>query len=203
MLSEIATVVAGRNVCRCSKRDFVGYRQTTTSSGVRYYLSSDHLGSTATIVESTDLAHPVDQYYYPYGQPRGGWAINTDRAYTGQTTDDAETGLYDYNARYYHPTLHRFISADTVVPDPANPQALNRYSYVANNPATYTDPTGDTAKKRYRDATQAAHRAPAQAAPVSPLERDGAGRWGTDPTRAETERAFTLGACGSSGDVQC
>jgi len=60
MLSEIATVVAGRNVCRCSKRDFVGYRQTTTSSGVRYYLSSDHLGSTATIVESTDLAHPVD-----------------------------------------------------------------------------------------------------------------------------------------------
>ena len=68
---------------------------------------------------------------------------------------------------------------------------------------TYTDPTGDTAKKRYRDATQAAHRAPAQAAPVSPLERDGAGRWGTDPTRAETERAFTLGACGSSGDVQC
>jgi hypothetical protein len=47
-----------------------------------------------------------------------------------------------YNARYYNPVLGRFISADTIVPDPANPQDLNRYSYVNNNPTNYTDPTG-------------------------------------------------------------
>ncbi|MHC4183637.1 MAG: RHS repeat-associated core domain-containing protein, partial [Planctomycetota bacterium] len=34
------------------------------------------------------------------------------------------------------------MSADTIVPDPTNPQALNRYSYVLNNPVKYTDPTG-------------------------------------------------------------
>ncbi|MCP4964916.1 MAG: RHS repeat-associated core domain-containing protein [bacterium] len=47
-----------------------------------------------------------------------------------------------YNARYYDPLVGRFISADTIVPDPSNPQALNRYSYVTNNPVRYTDPTG-------------------------------------------------------------
>ena|GEM_PF-4011237 len=33
-------------------------------------------------------------------------------------------------------------SPDTIVPDPGDPQALNRYSYVLNNPLRYTDPTG-------------------------------------------------------------
>ncbi|MFP4345125.1 MAG: RHS repeat-associated core domain-containing protein, partial [Anaerolineales bacterium] len=46
------------------------------------------------------------------------------------------------NARYYDPALGRFISADTIVPDPANPQSLNRYAYVYNNPLKYTDPSG-------------------------------------------------------------
>jgi hypothetical protein len=38
--------------------------------------------------------------------------------------------------------LGRFVSADTIVPDPANPQSLNRYSYVYDNPLKYVDPTG-------------------------------------------------------------
>ena len=48
----------------------------------------------------------------------------------------------NYRARYYHPALGRFISADTIVPSPGDPQALNRYAYVQNNPLKYTDPTG-------------------------------------------------------------
>jgi len=31
---------------------------------------------------------------------------------------------------------------DTIVPEPGNPQALNRYSYVLNNPLRYNDPSG-------------------------------------------------------------
>lgn len=38
--------------------------------------------------------------------------------------------------------LGRFAQADTIVPDPGNPQSLNRYSYVLNNALKYTDPTG-------------------------------------------------------------
>ena len=36
----------------------------------------------------------------------------------------------------------RFLQPDSVVPDYADPQALNRYSYVLNNPLRYTDPSG-------------------------------------------------------------
>jgi hypothetical protein len=36
----------------------------------------------------------------------------------------------------------RFVQADTIVPEPANPMAFDRYAYVYNNPLKYTDPTG-------------------------------------------------------------
>ncbi len=65
----------------------------------------------------------------------------TDRQYTGQR-NEIGLGLYDYNARYYDPLLGRFLSADSIVPSPANPQSLNRYSYVLNSPLRYTDPSG-------------------------------------------------------------
>ncbi|WP_343411345.1 RHS repeat-associated core domain-containing protein [Candidatus Amarolinea dominans] len=40
--------------------------------------------------------------------------------------------------RYYDPSLGRFASADTLIPNPGNPQSLNRYSYVLNNPLLET-----------------------------------------------------------------
>jgi len=36
----------------------------------------------------------------------------------------------------------RFIQPDTIVPDPGDPQSLNRYAYTRNNPVRYTDPSG-------------------------------------------------------------
>jgi hypothetical protein len=47
----------------------------------------------------------------------------------------------DYNARYYSALLGRFISPDTIIPDPTNPQSLNRYSYVYGNPVKFADPS--------------------------------------------------------------
>jgi hypothetical protein len=51
-------------------------------------------------------------------------------------------GLLFYRARFYAPSLGRFVSADTIVPDGKNPQAWNRYSYVVNSPLKYIDPSG-------------------------------------------------------------
>jgi RHS repeat-associated protein len=76
----------------------------------------------------------------PWGAPRSGSVSATKRNYTGQYRDD--TGLLYYHARYYDPVLGRFISPDTLVPDPTDPQDLNRYTYAKNNPMRYTDPTG-------------------------------------------------------------
>ena len=50
--------------------------------------------------------------------------------------------LVDTIARRYDPVLARFIQPDTLVPDPGDPQSLNRYSYVGNNPVVYNDPSG-------------------------------------------------------------
>jgi len=50
--------------------------------------------------------------------------------------------LYYYNARYYDPTLGRFIQADAIIADLFAPQNINPYTYVLNNPLKYTDPTG-------------------------------------------------------------
>ena len=59
---------------------------------------------------------------------------------------DASTGLYFYEARYYDPVLGRFLSADIIETDLNNPQTFNRYSYVLNNPIKYVDPTGEFAQ---------------------------------------------------------
>ena len=64
----------------------------------------------------------------------------TNIGYTGQRLDS--TGLMYYRARYYAQGLGRFVSADTMVPEPSNPQSLNRFSYTRNNPLKYIDPSG-------------------------------------------------------------
>ena len=46
-------------------------------------------------------------------------------------------------ARYYDPVIGRFISPDSIVQSPGDPQTLNRYSYCRNNPQRYTDPSGN------------------------------------------------------------
>jgi hypothetical protein len=48
----------------------------------------------------------------------------------------------DYRARFYSPYLNRFIQPDSLIPNPSNPQAFNRFSYVLNQPTRYTDPSG-------------------------------------------------------------
>ena len=81
------------------------------------------------------------QYYRPYGGPRGAAvALPTDRAFTGQVRD--ATGLDYFRARYFSSSLGRFVSADSIVPQPKNPQTLNRFAYANNNPLRHTDPTG-------------------------------------------------------------
>jgi RHS repeat-associated protein len=64
--------------------------------------------------------------------------------FTGEPTD--ATGLVYLRARSLDPSTGRVLSADPVEPNAPGTQGYNLYSYVANNPTTWTDPTGHYAQ---------------------------------------------------------
>jgi len=104
------------------------------------YIHQDSLGSTSVVTDSAGAQYGYTRYY-PYGSTRdSGGSLDTDKKFTGQRLDT--TGLYYYGARYYDPVIGRFISADLLTPDASDPQSLNRYSYVVNNPLKFADPSG-------------------------------------------------------------
>jgi RHS repeat-associated protein len=111
--------------------------------GLKYFLT-DQLSSFAAVTDDSG-GLLSSQRYLPFGQvrqlPNYPTITQTDYAYTGQR-DVADIGLMDYKARYYDASLGRFIQPDSIVPEPWNPQNLNRYSYVFNEPLRYNDPSG-------------------------------------------------------------
>ncbi len=122
----------------------IAMRYIAGSDQTLVYLHSDHLGShrLGTGVVGQVWDPPVG--YYPFGELRYGSPWNNSYRFTGQRFD-YETDLYYYGARFYDGALGRFISPDTIVPEPGNPQALNRYSYALNRPTVLIDPTGHVA----------------------------------------------------------
>jgi RHS repeat-associated protein len=117
---------------------------TFDSTGITAeYYHPDQLHSTA--VETDASGNPYQHYEYSaFGQSRytsSSTAFPVSRRYTAQVLDE-ETGLYYYGSRYYDPQLGRFIQPDTLIPNPFDPQAYDRYAYVRDNPLRYVDPTG-------------------------------------------------------------
>ncbi|MCF7906178.1 RHS repeat-associated core domain-containing protein [Candidatus Gracilibacteria bacterium] len=83
--------------------------------------------------------------YFPYGDSRideHDENYENDYQFTGKERDE-ETGLSYYEARYYNSGIARFIARDPWEGDIKDPQSLNKYSYVQNNPLKYRDPNGD------------------------------------------------------------
>jgi RHS repeat-associated protein len=123
---------------------FGGRRIARISSGTVNYIYSDALGTVHTITDATGNAC-YDASFTPYGQemlnPNISQTCSSNYKFTGDEYD-SETGLYYAKGRYYNPRLGRFMSVDPLAGDITNPQSLNRYAYVLNNPTTLTDPTG-------------------------------------------------------------
>ncbi|MBX3707646.1 MAG: VCBS repeat-containing protein [Pseudomonadales bacterium] len=118
------------------------------------YLLTDHLGSVDVVVNAAGSI-VQSMAFDPFGRRRSPtnyaaladstiWSFDTTRTtrgYTGHEQLDP-VGLVHMNGRVYDPTLGRFLSPDPFVQDPSNTQSLNRYTYVFNNPLSYTDPSG-------------------------------------------------------------
>ncbi len=126
------------------------------SSGNVHFFVADHLGSTS--VELASGGWPVWQTEYtPFGQeiqnnnptpPQLATGASTPFKFTGKERDQ-ESGLDYFGARYYGSNMGRWMSPDwsndpDAVPYASleNPQSLNLYAYVRNNPLSHNDPDG-------------------------------------------------------------
>ena len=112
---------------------------TRDSDGLKY-IYPDHLGSSSRMAD-VDGKQVKALWYRPFGGTTREQGDATARyRYTGKEKDDS--GLYYYGARYYDDALGRFLAADSMLPDVYDPQQLNRFAYVRNNPIKLIDPTG-------------------------------------------------------------
>jgi RHS repeat-associated protein len=125
---------------------------------VRYvtYRHLDRLGSpdamtNADKYEVLPEAHGFDAFGKPRGRdwqpngdklhPGGDFGMVTERGFTKHEHLD-DTYLIHMNGRVYDYRLGRFLSVDPIISNPANPQSINPYSYIGNNPLSGVDPTG-------------------------------------------------------------
>jgi RHS repeat-associated protein len=113
-----------------------------------YYYTEDILGSSRSLVTSAGTKC-YDADFYPFG----GEHVTTNTCPQNYKFDgkerDAETSNDDFGARYYSSTYGRFLSADwSAIPAPvpyanlSNPQTLNLYATVSDNPETFADLDG-------------------------------------------------------------
>jgi RHS repeat-associated protein len=111
------------------------------------YFVDDHLGTAQ--MELSGGGWPMWQgQFTPFGLELPDGSTNMEFKFTGKERD-TESGLDYFGARYYGSSMGRFMSPDwsstpAAIPfaDLSNPQTLNLYSYVNNNPLTKLDPNG-------------------------------------------------------------
>jgi RHS repeat-associated protein len=111
------------------------------AAGNPTYLLTDGQGNVRLLVDA--VGNVVGRYDYDaFGAVRSasGSASTTYRN-AGHAADDA-VGLIYMRARWYDPTLGRFLTLDPRLPGIWNSQDWNRYVYVRNNPVGLTDPEG-------------------------------------------------------------
>ena len=112
----------------------IWYQGAAVSPSSRLSLQVDHQGSVVSVADASGNAVTLDTYD-EYGMPG---ASNSGRfQYTGQAWI-GELGLHYYKARFYNPSLGRFLQTDPV----GYQDDLNLYAYVGNDPLDHSDPMG-------------------------------------------------------------
>jgi RHS repeat-associated protein len=130
----------------CDIQVYAGERHFGRQGGGSFFYHSDWLGTVRLINSDADPTYGAETCTsLPFGD---GLTCNSNYNnvwhFTGKERD-YESGLDNFGARYNSSSMGRFVSADPITVTPgrmADPQQLNLYSYVKNNPLAFTDPTG-------------------------------------------------------------
>jgi RHS repeat-associated protein len=124
------------------------------------HLHEGHLGSLPLMTYSGGaLVADSMARFLPFGAYRsdGSGPVDakdlSDRGFTGHY-ENRGIGLTYMQARYYAPELRRFISADTLVPDPGASIGYNRFAYVGQNPINLNDPSGHCGADQTSDSNE-------------------------------------------------
>ena len=115
-----------------------------------YYYADDFLGSSRTMVQTGGTSACFDADFLPFGREKDNVATCTQNDYKFEGKErDAETGNDDFGARYYSSNFGRWLSPDwSSIPEPVpyanltNPQTLNLYAMVQDNPESFADLDG-------------------------------------------------------------
>jgi RHS repeat-associated protein len=130
---------------RVARKDF-------PANTVSYYLSN-HLGTSSVIADASGNLK-AESDFYPWGGELQ--LTNNDPNHYKFTGDehDSESSLEHTMFRHLSAAQGRWITPDPYLGsmDFTNPQSMNRYSYVANDPANSIDPLGLDMQKTYMDA---------------------------------------------------
>ncbi len=118
-------------------------RHDAPTDSVQYYIRNGHGDVTGVVDWEGD---PINEYSYDiWGNPLSTVEhLENPFRYSGEYWDET-TGLQYLRARWYDPSLGRFINEDSYEGDIANPLTLNLYTYVHNNPLIFIDPSGHAA----------------------------------------------------------
>ena len=113
----------------------------------QYYLFNGH-GDVVQLT-GTDGIVTKNYDYDAFGNEKNPDASDTNVfRYCGEYFDK-ETGTIYLRARYYDPTIGRFISEDSYWGKDADPLSLNLYTYCGNDPVMFTDYTGHLRESGY------------------------------------------------------
>jgi RHS repeat-associated protein len=126
----------------------------TDGANNQRYVLPDGLGSVRTLSNGADGSAYATYSYDAFGSPRTQEGPHTTFRLTGEQYDykareqagdlglGKNHGLYYLRARFYDPTIGRFLTPDPLRGFSTDPQSLNRYAYAGNNPVNRVDPTG-------------------------------------------------------------
>jgi RHS repeat-associated protein len=128
---------AGNIIARYAEGRSVDEPLAELRSGSTSFYEQDGLGSVASLSSGAGALTGTYTYDSFGNLTASTGSVTNPFRYTGREFD-SETGIYEYRARYFDPTIGRFISEDPF----RFAAGMNFFAFVHNNPVALDDPMG-------------------------------------------------------------